>query len=107
MARPLTRRDPFRPVEAGWEVPISRWLIPGYLLGVAVPSLVAVWVNLRMPPGPIDPALDKWRQLTDDFALGMAFFDTLAVFTVAIGCLIVTLMKARPRYADSMPGPED
>lgn len=101
-----TLRDPFRPVTPGLEARISRWLVPGYLAGVGLPALTALWVNLRMPPGPPEFALDKWRQIIDAMALGMAMFDAMAMFAVALGCLIVTLMKSRPRQADVGPGPD-
>ena len=98
-------RDPFRPVLPGLEVVITRWLIPAYLAGITLPGLGALWMHLVQPPGPLDVAQEKSLQIVDLMALGLAVFDATFVFTVALACLIVTLMKARPRYADSMPPP--
>lgn len=104
-ARPA--RDPFRPVRPGWEARISRWLIPGYLLGSGLPLAAALIVHLRRPPGPTPVEWIKHTGVFDAMAMALAVFDASAVFTVALGCLIVTLMKARPRHADPMPLPAD
>lgn len=97
--------DPFRPVQAGWEVAISNWLIPAYFAAIGLPALVVAWVHLRQPPGLVDAAQEKSRQLVDLMAIGVAVFNATAVFTLALACLIVTLMKARPRHADPLPPP--
>lgn len=100
-------RDPFRPVLPGWERRISRWLIPGYLLGAGLPLLAMLLVRLREPPGPRSVAWVKSVGIFDMMAMALAVFDASAVFTVSLACLIVTLMKARPRRADPMPLPAD
>ena len=101
------RPNPFRPVEPGIEATLTPWLIPAYFAGIALPGLGALWFHLTQPPG--TPAIDtaKFLHIVDMMAFGLAVFDSMAVFTVALGCMIVTLMKARPRYADSMRLPED
>lgn len=106
MSKPYSNRDPFRPVEPGLEVVVTRWLIPAFIAGVALPGLVALWVHMRRPPGPLTMSEIKTLDLTDAAAIALAVFDSTAVFTVALACLIVTLMKARPRHADSMAPPE-
>ena len=98
-------RNPFRPVLPGLEVVIARWLIPAYFAGVILPAFGALWMHLTRPPGSLDMAQEKSLQVVDLMAVGLALFDATFVFTVALGCLIVTLMKARPRYADSMRPP--
>ncbi len=49
----------------------------------------------------------KFLHVVDMMAFGLAVFDAMAVLTVALGCMIVTLMKARPRHADAMHPPEE
>ena len=99
--------DPFRPVEPGLEARLTPWLIPAYLLGVSLPWLAPLWLALTRPPGPPAMHLLKLQQVTDMMAVGLTMFDASAVFTVALGCMIVTLMKARPRYLDSMEPPAE
>jgi hypothetical protein len=100
-------RDPFRPVLPGWEQRISGWLIPGYVAGSGLPLLAMLAMHLRQPPGPPGVAWIKSTGVFDAMAMALAVFDASAVFTVALACLIVTLMKARPRHADPMPLPAD
>lgn len=100
-------RDPFRPVLPGWEARITRWLIPGYLLGAALPLLAALAHHLQRPPGPPDFDWIKRTGVVDAMAMACAVFDATAVFTIALACLIVTLMKSRPRRADAMRLPAD
>ncbi len=100
-------RDPFRPVLAGWETRIARWLIPGYLLGAGLPLLAVLAVHLQQPPGPPSVAWIKHTGVFDARAVALAVFLASMVFTLALGCLIVTLMKARPRHADPLPLPAD
>ena len=100
-------RDPFRPVEAGLETTLTPWLIPGYFLGIALPWVVPAWLELTRLPGPSGLHAALQRQTLDMMAVGLTMFDASAVFAIALGCLIVTLMKARPRYADSMAPPAE
>ena len=53
-----------------------------------------------------DPGLLKTdpqpaRDLIDIFCMGICLFDATLVFTVGIGCLVVSIMKGPARYADS------
>ena len=103
----IRSRDPFRPVEAGLETTLTPWLIPGYFLGVVLPWIVPAWLELTRRPGPSGLHAALQRQTLDMMAVGLTMFDASAVFAVALGCLIVTLMKSRPRYADSMEPPAE
>ncbi len=88
-----------RLAEPGLERLVARWLIPAYVLGVTLPWIGAAWVKTRYQPGLVaDP--QPLRDLIDIFAMGLTLIDAIAVFTVAIGCLVVTLMKGPARYAD-------
>lgn len=89
------------------EATLTPWLLPAYFAGIALPGVGALWFHLTQPPGAPTPADVKFLHIVDMMAFGLAVFDSMAVFTVALGCMIVTLMKARPRYADSMRPPED
>ncbi len=99
--------DPFRPVQPGLEARLTPWLIPAYLAGVLLPWVGPLWLALTSPPGPPAVRVLQTRQVIDMMAVGLTMFDASAVFTVALGCMIVTLMKARPRYADSMEPPAE
>ncbi len=99
--------DPFRPVQPGLEARLTPWLIPAYLAGVLLPWVGPLWLALARAPGPSLTHALPTRQVLDMMAVGLTMFDASAVFTVALGCMIVTLMKARPRYADSMEPPAE
>lgn len=86
----------------GLERLVARWLIPAYLLGIALPWIGAAWIKTRYQPGLVDDP-QPLRDLIDIFAMGFTLIDAIAVFTVAIGCLVVTLMKGPVRYADAAP----
>lgn len=83
----------------GLERRLADWLIPAYLIGVSLPWVVAAWAKTRYQPGLVDDPQPA-RDLIDIFAIGVTVFDAAAVFTVAIGCLVVTLMKGPVRYGD-------
>ncbi len=99
--------NPFRPVQPGMEAVLTPWLIPAYFAGIGLPGLGALWFHLRQPPGGPTMAELKFLHVVDMMAFGLAVFDAMAVLTVALGCMIVTLMKARPRHADAMHPPEE
>ena len=85
--------------QPGLERTLTRWLIPAYFVGVGTPWLVGAWIKTRYQAGLVnDP--QPMRDFIDIVSMGVALFDATAVFTVALGCLIVTLMKGPARYAD-------
>ena len=85
----------------GMEIQILRKLprvtLVGTLLILALPALARI-----LPP---DPAADIAKQVrsVDIFAIGAEISFITLVFTVAIGCVIVHIMKGPTYAADSMP----
>ena len=68
-----------------------------FLGGTLVPILVSVLSHLFPPDGtPI--AIAKQLRIVDYMALGFGMTAWTAVLTVAIGCLVVIIMKG-PHYA--------
>jgi hypothetical protein len=90
-----------RQTPSGAEVRILKMLpritLVGTLLVLATPVLVRV-----LPP---DPATDVAKQLrsVDIFAIAAEISLITLVVTVAIGCVIVHIMKGPAYAADSMP----
>ena len=90
-----------RQTPPGIEVEILRKLpritLVGTLLILALPVLARV-----LPP---DPAADVAKQVrsVDFFAIGAEISFITLVFTVAIGCVIVHIMKGPAYAADSFP----
>lgn len=99
-AAPPLPRYPAPLGQPGLERTLTRWLIPAYLVGVGLPWLVGGWLKTRYQPGLVAGDPQPTRDFIDIVVMGVALFDATAVFTVAIGCLIVTLMKGPARYAD-------
>lgn len=90
-----------RRVPPGKELRILRRLplmtLSGTLLVLALPVLVRV-----MPAQPgVDPA--KHIKSVDIFAIATEITLLTAVFTVAIGCVIVHIMKGPAYVADELP----
>lgn len=86
--------------QPGFERTLTRWLLPAYFAGVGLPWLVGAWIKTRYQPGLVNGDPQPTRDFIDILSIGIALFDATAVFTVALGCLIVTLMKGPARYAD-------
>ena len=90
-----------RQTPPGIEVQILRKLpritLVGTLLILALPVLARI-----LPP---DPAADIAKQVrsVDIFAIGAEISFITLVFTVAIGCVIVHIMKGPAYAADSLP----
>lgn len=74
--------------------------LPMALLGsVFVPLALSVAMR-AMPPASTAAEIAKATKLVDYFALGLAMTLLTAVFTVAIGCVIVMIMKGPAYVAD-------
>jgi hypothetical protein len=90
-----------RQTPPGMELQILRKLpritLAGTLLILALPAL-----SRLLPP---DPAADVVKQMrsVDIFAIAAGISFLTLVFTVAIGCVIVHIMKGPAYAADSMP----
>ena len=76
---------------------LPRATLIGTLLVLALPVLVRVW-----PP---DPAIDAAKRVrsVDIFAIAAEISLITLVVTIAIGCVIVHIMKGPAYAADSMP----
>jgi hypothetical protein len=77
--------------------------LPTYLAGgTMVPALVAVFGRISPPEGaPL--VIAKQIGIIDYVALGAVFTVWTAALTVAIGCLVVIIMKGPTYAADSYP----
>lgn len=84
----------------GLERALTRWLIPAYLVGVGLPWVLGAWLKTRYQPGLVKTDPQPMRDLIDIFCIGISLFDATLVFTVGIGCLVVSIMKGPARYAD-------
>ena len=84
----------------GLERVLTRWLIPAYVIGVIPPWIIGAWIKTGYQPGLVNGDPQPTRDLIDIFCIGMSLFDATLVFTVGIGCLVVSIMKGPARYAD-------
>jgi hypothetical protein len=71
-----------------------------FLVGTAIPLVAAV--ALHVLTNPESAAQTRWLQTMDYVAAGVVVFHWTAVFTVAIGCVVVMLMKGPGYVADGM-----
>ena len=90
------RREP-----PGLEWQILRKLPRVTLVGLMLPAALAILVRI-LPPGP-GVNLAKHIKSVDIFAIASAITFFTAVFTVAIGCIIVYIMKGPAYVADAYP----
>lgn len=70
------------------------------LVGTALPILVALALHLLNDQGHGEDA--RWLQTMDYVVAGVVVFHWTAVLTVAIGCVVVMLMKGPAYVADGM-----
>ena len=70
------------------------------LLGTALPLLVALALHGLTDQS--DAAAVRWLQTMDYVVVGVLLFHWTAVFTVAIGCVVVMLMKGPAYVADAL-----
>lgn len=84
----------------GLERTLTRWLIPAYIVGVGLPWVIGAWIKTRYEPGLLNTDPQPMRDLVDIFCIGVSLFDATLVFTVGIGCLVVSIMKGPVRWAD-------
>jgi len=68
------------------------------LVGTALPLLVAVLLHLLSQDDSAEHA--RWLQMADYVVAGVVVFHWTAVLTVAIGCVVVMLMKGPGFVAD-------
>ncbi|MDP2064535.1 MAG: hypothetical protein Q8K38_01000 [Burkholderiaceae bacterium] len=99
---PGSRREP-----PGLEWKLWRKLPVILLLGTVLPVLVAVAVHLWVDTDAA-PALARQVLLTDYIVAAVVVLHWTTVLTVAIGCVVVMIMKGPAYEADPypVPGPE-
>lgn len=85
----------------GLERVLTRWLIPVYAVGVGLPWVIGAWIKTSFQPGLVKGDPQPTRDLIDIFCMGISLFDAALVFTVGIGCLVVSIMKGPVRYGDA------
>lgn len=84
---------------AGWEWTIFKWLPAALLGGLAAIGLVDAALHLYPPDGTADQ-IDKWLTGVDILAIAAAILHLTIIVTVAIGCIVVLLMKGPAYVAD-------
>ena len=90
-----------RRVPPGMEMQILRMLPRITLVGLLIPMALSVLVRLV----PADAATDATKHVTtvDIFAIAVTITFLTAVLTVAIGCVVVHIMKGPAYVADAYP----
>jgi hypothetical protein len=83
---------------SGLEWSLWRKLPLIFLVGTALPLAAAVALHLTSAPD--DTAGLRWLQTMDYVVAGVVIFHWTAVFTIAIGCVVVMLMKGPGYVAD-------
>ncbi len=90
------RREP-----PGLEWQILRKLPKVTVVGLMIPAALAILVRM-LPPEP-GVNIAKHIKSVDIFAIASAITFFTAVFTIAIGCIIVYIMKGPAYVADAYP----
>ncbi len=85
---------------AGLEWALWRKLPLIALVGTALPLALAA--GLHLLSSATDPAEARWLRMADYVVAGVIIFHWTAVFTLAIGCAVVMLMKGPAYVADAM-----
>lgn len=85
---------------SGFEWTLFRKLPRIALLGTLLPALAALAMRW-LPLEGTGEALEKQLQMADILAISVIVMHWTAVFTLAIGCIIVILMKGHAYVADS------
>lgn len=90
-----------RQVPPGLEWQILKRLPKITLVGLLIPVAMAILVRVL----PTDPGIDiaKHVRSVDIFAIATAITFATAVLTVAIGCIVVYIMKGPAYVADAYP----
>ena len=85
----------------GLELAILRKLPIALLIGSLIPVAMAVLVRVIAHPAGVD--VEKRILSVDIFAIATAVTFWTAVFTVAIGCVVVFVLKGPAYVADAYP----
>lgn len=89
------RTPPGREVQILRKLPLVTFV--GSLAVLALPVIVRLW------PGQVDVDTAKHIRSVDIFAIATEITLLVAVFTVAIGCVVVHIMKGPAYVADALP----
>jgi hypothetical protein len=81
---------------AGWEWTIFKWLPSALVGGLVAIGLVDAVLHLYPPAGSV-AQVEKWLAGVDILAIAVAILHVTIIGTVAIGCIVVLLMKG-PAY---------
>lgn len=100
----LNRLPGFQRSPAGWEWWIWRRL-PSILLGGTLAPAVVMAVVWWMQPGSPSPAEQREAWHWAYIAMGVVVLHWTLVLTLAIGCVIVMIMKGPAYVADAYPVP--
>jgi len=102
--RGLIRLPGHRPTPPGLEWTLWKRLPAILFLGTALPALLGLWW-WWMTPDP--PSADQQRELLWRVysLIGLVVFHWTLVLTVAIGCIVVMIMKGPGFVADAYPPP--
>lgn len=84
---------------AGWEWTIFKWLPAALVAGLAAIGLVAAAFHWFPPAGSVGQ-VDKLLSDVTILATAFAILHVTIIFTVAIGCIVVLLMKGPSYVAD-------
>jgi len=71
------------------------------LAGTALPLVALAVAHWTVDSD--NPADARWLQIADYMVIGVLIFHWTALLTVAIGCVVVMLMKGPAYVADAMP----
>lgn len=103
--RLLTRLSGFQRTRPGMEWTIWRRLPAILVWGTVLPLLVGL-LYWALEPSQPTPAQDRDLLLVQFRLIGLVILHWTLVLTVAIGCVIVMLMKGPAYVADGYPPPE-
>jgi hypothetical protein len=84
----------------GFERIIWRRLPIAFFASVFLPACLSASMRLLPPDGTADEVA-KTITKVDFFAIGLGVTSSIAVFTVAIGCIVVMIMKGPAYVADA------
>ena len=97
----LQKLPPSRRSAPGLEWQIWRRLPVVWVAGTALPIIGLLLLHLAMAPA--SAADERWLQLVGYMVAGMVTFHWVALLTVAMGCVIVMVMKGPAYVADAYP----
>jgi hypothetical protein len=81
---------------------VKRKLLAALGLSVAVPWLIGAWIKTSLQAGLHDDAT-RVVQMVDFVVAGSVVFLITMVATVAVGCVVVAVMKGPQRVGDPFP----